>query len=448
MNILLISVDSLRADHVGFHNQKHRALTPTLNDLAADSLQFSRAFSNGPYTRISFPSILTGTYAWMYGGIEMMSEQRPMLASSLRDAGYSTAGFHSNPYLKAEFNYDRGFQQYNDGENERSTLASLREFVVNNFSEDSMIYRLLRTVYTQVERSTGIELGTPYAMGNTITDQAIRWLESAPSPAFLWIHYMDVHHPYIPHEGTVSEHISPREAVSLRQTMLEEPNTLSTDDIEKLRVLYKGEIQYVENCISRLLRAVNQTQGLDETSVVFLSDHGESFGEHGHFGHPPEFTDELLRIPLIVYTPDGVSDKVDVPVSAIDVMPTILDIADCSIPDKSEGDSLRTLALDPPSDRIVFAHTGVREDGTVMATNSRMKLIHELSDSSETAYIREDNGEQEVAIEDCPEQLLKTLRTAIRNHIDHIDAHRGTHTSKAELPDKTKERLKQLGYRE
>lgn len=440
MNVVLISVDSLRKDHVGNSGENIEISTPALDSLVVDSIGFENAFSNAPYTRASFPSILTGTYAWMYGGMEFMSENRPRIASSFENAGFATAGFHSNPYLKAEFGYDDGFDQYYEGESSRTRLAKVREYVVNNLSDDSSLYRMLRRIYSAFEESTGVEVGTPYEPAETITDRAIDWLTTNKNPSFLWIHYMDPHHPWTPRTGTVSEKIDPRQAVRLRQRMLESSDSLTEDEIEIIRRLYAGEIEYLDRSIDELITVVDQRMN-EETVIVFMADHGEAFGEHGYFGHPPSLHDELIHIPLYVRLPDQIGETVHTPVSAVDVMPTLLAAADLPVPDSCEGQSLLSIADDSPDDRVVFSHSGVWESGSVMACDGQQKLVRNLEDNSKKVYDRTADIEQKLINEPNPD-----LRIALENHLDRIEQKRGETRSTAISSD-TEEQLRQLGYK-
>src|SRR6056297_2262527 len=112
-NVLLVTIDSLRYDRA-LDSDRPVEPAPTLSRLATDGFSFTRAFANGPNTPSSFPTILTGTYPAMYGGYRYLDERRPFLSETLRDGGMTTVGYHSNPHLGPEKNYNHGFDTFND----------------------------------------------------------------------------------------------------------------------------------------------------------------------------------------------------------------------------------------------------------------------------------------------------------------------------------------------
>jgi len=171
-DIVLVTVDSLRADHVGWHGYD-RNTTPNLDQRAASAQTFTSAFSHACSTRPSFPSIMTSSYALEYGGFERLSSKRTTIAELLEEAGYETAGFHSNLYLSADFGYDRGFNRFFDSKSDPGTLAKLRQEVKTHLDSDGHLYGFLQQAFNATEKRAGIELGSAYIDAEEITDRAL-----------------------------------------------------------------------------------------------------------------------------------------------------------------------------------------------------------------------------------------------------------------------------------
>jgi arylsulfatase A-like enzyme len=349
-DIVLVTVDSLRADHVGWQGYD-RETTPNLDELADEARVFSRAFSHACSTRPSFPSILTSSYALMYGGFERLSADRTTLAEALSRGGYRTAGFHSNLYLSADFGYDRGFDTFYDSRTDPSVTAKARNAVKRNLDSDGLVYRTLQGLFNATEKRTGIEVGSPYVDAAELTDLALDWVRDEggdDGPRFLWVHYMDVHHPYVPpadyQRRFRDEPVSDRDAVQLRRKMLEAPEDVTDGERQTLLDLYDAEIAYVDREVDRLLDGVSAAWG-DDTAVAVTADHGEEFADHGAFSHSATFYDEVLHVPFLLSDgtsgePDETNGESDDLVGLLDLAPTLVDCADLVQPDAFEGSSL------------------------------------------------------------------------------------------------------------
>jgi choline-sulfatase len=286
-SVLLVTIDTLRADHVGCYGRAG-AVTPTLDGLAARGVRFATAVVHAPLTGPSHASLLTGLTPLGHGfrdnGGFALPASVKTAAEDFRQAGFHTAAFVSGFPLDRRFGFDRGFETYDDhlprGNDRR------------------------RTPY--VER-----------FADATTDAALRWLQSAPAsaPFFLWVHYYDPHAPYEP----------PGELAS---RFRDAP--------------YDGEIAFVDMQLARLLRAVDEKAGLARTIVLATADHGESLGEHGEGTHGLFVYDSTLRVPWIVAGPGIAGGRVPQTVArGIDVLPTLLDYSGLSVPPSVEGRSLR-----------------------------------------------------------------------------------------------------------
>jgi arylsulfatase A-like enzyme len=452
-DIILITVDSLRYDYL-FDGSSVSDSFPNLKSLSQAGTTFSNAFSNAGYTKSSFLSVFSGTFPWMFESVRGgFGPDRPHVAELFAEAGYLTGGFHSNPYLSATYGYDRGFDHYmgRDTEsdiNETTLSSDVWQFIKERIGS-GMISRNVRNLYRFIGSTFGLQAGgDPYLSAELINKSAINWIRQTSGPRFMWIHYMDVHTPYYPHEGTVSEDISKRQAVKLFHRVHKQRKDPSEQDLELLRRLYRGEIDYLDRCIGTLLEELDDHLDLDETVLAFGSDHGEAFNEHGFVYHPDGvFYDELVHVPLIMKGPGFPSQHIDTPVSNADLTPTLLRAADISVPDSCVGSDLNQLIEDPPKERLVFTEGHTEIDGEVMVTSGEYKLIYHIGDEKTILYNRnQDPEERENRIDELPE-VHKRLRTAIDDHIEMTRDHTGKDND-VSVDDDVKAQLRRLGYAE
>lgn len=437
-NVVLITIDSLRADT--FANAGDD-VSPRLNALANERVEFSQAVSNGPNTPSSFPSILTGTHPLMYGGQHYLDRQRPFLSSTLAEAGFTTAGYHSNPHLGTDVNYNNGFDVFNDGGEERDNTNTIINFVDDRVDSDSLLYSVLRRGWHLIGSTTGV---SAYDRAESITDDALRWLASWDGNRFfLWVHYMDVHYPFQPPKRfmrkTGQEPLSARRVAHLNDAMHENPEKLSQSDTEDLRALYRAELRYVDHNIGRILDALSERGVRDETMVVVTSDHGEAFGEHDRWGHHSFMYDELLRVPLIVDDPDHEPDKIDEQVSLIDLFPTICDSCGVKTPDEVQGRNLFDRKDEP-----VALGTSQRGRRLACRTPEWKCLWHVKGGKTELYDLRADPGETTDVSGDHPD-VVERLRGKMESYREEAAA---TDTELPEVQEsrEVRERLKQLGY--
>jgi choline-sulfatase len=305
-NVLLVTIDTLRADRVGSYGYR-QASTPTLDGLAARGVRFKTAVAHAPLTGPSHASILTGLTPLGHGfrnnsGFVFAPSIRTA-AEDFKQAGYRTGAVVSGFPLDRRFGFDRGFETYDDhlprGNDPR------------------------RTPY--VERPA-----------DATTDAALRWLtatEAAPATQwFLWVHYYDPHAPYEP----------PRD---LADRFAASP--------------YDGEIAFVDRELGRLIRTLDEKRQLERTVVLVTADHGESLGEHGEGTHGVFVYDATLRVPWVMTGPGIAAGRVPETVArSIDVLPTLLDFA--AIPQRVDldGRSLRpTIEGHPMGDAPAYAES-------------------------------------------------------------------------------------------
>jgi len=366
-------------------------------------------------------------------------DDQPTLATALSEAGYATAGFHSNPYLSRAFGFDRGFDTFEDS----LPLASNRVFAFLN-----RVVNYVRTV--------------PYERAATHNQQALDWLDATDDgPRFVWIHYMDPHGPYQPPATYQSEFcektVGKRRAKRLWRRMVDEPGTLTEREVKRLGNLYDAEIRYTDAMIGEFLDDLSDRGLLEQSTVVVAADHGELFGEHDMYGHPRRLYENLIHVPLFVKRPGDESShtRIDRPVENIDVAATILDSVDQPVPDSFEGDPLPATPseyddLEPAA--VAECRGEGDEEGRqrFAVRTSRYKYCIELDEEwdelSSALYDLGESGKHRDETENRPE-IRRALETRLPVHLDRdrprdVDGQADSHESAV-----VEQRLRDLGYR-
>lgn len=450
-NAILVTIDSLRADHVGCLGY-NRETTPNIDSLASESALFENAFAHACSTRPSFPSILTSTYPLMYGGYEQLSEERTLISEIFADADYRTGGFHSNAYLNPEFGYGRGWDTFFDSKRDPGAVAKLRQWVKSSLDKNGIVYETLASAFDTAERQVGASVGSAYVDADEITDRAIEWLESDDNQqTFLWVHYMDVHHPYVPPEkhqlAFRDEVISQRRAVQLRRKFIEDPEGITDDEMDDIIDLYDAEIRFTDAEIGRLLDAAAAT--LNEHATIVTADHGEEFRDHGDFSHFAKFYDELLHVPMVF--DDGEHEgRYDELVGLIDVAPTLVDTTGLNLPERFYGHSLETILEGDgcPHDEILCDWTGEPGGPRRFAYRDHHWKYIERQDREELYNLRTDPDEQKnMLLGDDEPAVLDEIRDAVRAHEREIEE-TTVGVERVKMDAEVKQQLRDLGYKE
>lgn len=265
--VVLVTIDTLRADHVGCYGAPG-AHTPVLDTLAARGVRFETAISPAPLTLPSHASLMTGLDPPQHGvrhnSVHRLGGAIPTLAERMRERGLATAAFVGALVLDRRFGLDRGFDVYDD----------------------------------RMDRSSSVLFGVSERPADRVVDATLDWLERAPGRFFLWVHLYDPHVEYQPPPGFAS-------AFARRP--------------------YRGEIAFADHQVGRLLTAVRRRFGDEGLLVAVTSDHGESLGQHGERTHAYTVYDATQRVPLIL-SGSGVpaGRVVETPVRLVDVAPTLL----------------------------------------------------------------------------------------------------------------------------
>lgn len=297
-NVVLISVDSLRADHLGTYGYA-RDTSPAIDAFAAEAVVFEAAFSQAPWTLPSHASLLTSQYPRTHRADGLRARLAPgveTLASVLSAAGYDTAAVVTGPFMKRTFGLDAGFRSY----------------------DDSLATRSLRGSHAGVT-------------SNRLHERALTQLDRLKPPFFLFLHYWDVHYDYEPPEPYDRLFDPDYDGTLDGKSFEQNPEVhagMEARDLEHLVALYDGEIRHFDGYLRRLLEALRQRGLTEDTIIVFTADHGDEFYEHGEKGHGHSIYNELVRVPLLIRAPGAAGGlRVSRTVQHVDVFPTILELA-------------------------------------------------------------------------------------------------------------------------
>ncbi len=348
INVILIVVDTLRADYVGCHGN-NTIKTPYIDQLASEGVLFENFFVQSSTTNPSHASFFTGLYLKNHGVYDnktRLPEEPPTLAQVLKERGYRTAAAVSAFHLNSEYSgFGRGFDDY-------SNVPPPPDHDTNEF-----IFLTRRAAETNKE--------------------VLTWLqEQRKEPFFLWVHYFDPHTPYNPPEPFDKMYYEGGDPTDPRHTSMEQasfpkgtPNPpawlAGIRDIDYVRSQYMGEVSYADQEIVALLSFVRELGLDDNTLVIVTSDHGEGFGEHDlYFRHWGLF-DEVVHVPLIMTCPRLLPEgkRVRSLAMSVDVVPTVIDLLNISVdPLIFDGQSLCY---------VIGSHQGAEQDRHVYSENAR-----------------------------------------------------------------------------
>lgn len=389
-NLLVVTIDTLRADHVGAWGYAG-AETPALDRLAAGGVRFASAQAAVPLTGPSHTTIFTGLYPPEHGVRDnvafSLDPRHATLAALLKARGYGTAAFVAAYPVAKDFGLGQGFDEYHE-----------------NFHE-------IPVAGQGAERP-----------GNEVADEAIGWLRRAKGPFFAWVHLYDPHAPYTPP-------FHYRERFAGR--------------------LYDGEIAFADAQLGRILQALQAAGHGGDTVLVVMADHGESLGEHEEQTHAILIYESTLHIPLVFAGPGIPKGRVvEQRVSAVDVLPTVLGLLDVPVPARLMGRNLRAafesgrLPAETLYAESLFGRLNCRWSSLRAVTVGDWKLVQGAR--AELFDLSSDPGERRDRSAEDPERVKRLsdlLRVAVARMAPSGDAARTVAIS----PEQ-EERLRSLGY--
>jgi arylsulfatase A-like enzyme/cytochrome c-type biogenesis protein CcmH/NrfG len=420
-NVILITVDTTRADRMGFLGSK-LGLTPNLDTLARDSAVFTRAFSQVPITGPSHASILTGTYPQFHLVNDFqvpLAPELPYAPDILRTHGYHTAAFVASMVLDAGVGFARGFER--------------------GFDTYDAGFHLMRPGEDRYHSSE--------RRGAEVVAHALAWLNQHPQgPFFMWVHLYDAHDPYDPPEPYKSKYAS---------------------------APYDGEIAYADSAVGTLLSQLRERGLYDGAVIAVMADHGESLGDHGEERHGFFLYDETIHVPLVIKLPGSADQRADSNekpaagkriegrVELVDVLPTILQAVGIAVPKEVQGESLLALMTPKPApagntgasaapetvpDRPAYAETDYPQRAYGWSPLRALRTGKYL-------YIKAPRQElYDQSTDPQAERNLSSSSTAVTSTLaGQLDAFRQTTSSSREAPQAAadpaaQEKLAALGY--
>jgi arylsulfatase A-like enzyme len=410
-HLLLVTVDTLRADFLGCYGYPGQN-TPNLDLLASQGVVFEDTLSVIGKTGPSFASLFSSLYPPTHGarrnGVRMRSDV-PVLAEALRAAGYTSGAFISNWTLKQHLaGTHRGFDRYDE-----------------EFNRE-------RNSFGAVERDAG-----------DVTRAALSWLQAVDGdgPLFLWVHYSEPHSPY-----DLQAQFAPKT-----------PEGGGGDSARSRRYKYSSEVGYVDSWIGKLLARAQERLPPESTLLVFLSDHGESLGEHDYWGHGKNAHWPNLRIPLMLRGPGiPAGRRVTAEASIVDVLPTVLDLLRLPPLPGAEGRSLTASWASPaPADRLRFAFgerpTALTKKGrhrynhplVISAQNQAAKAIYDFGDGKLSYYDLRSDPAEEKPLAQPPVELRPALGRQLSDWYKNLTKYE---EDGGELSPEDLDQLKSLGY--
>ena len=458
-NVLYVTVDSIRADHVG-HLGYDEPTTPRLDQLADRGTVCTRAIASGIPTFYSFKSLLGGVTSLGHSTDIGMPTDAMTVAEAFRDRGYRTAGFNAgNAWLTRGYGYDRGFETF-------------RDFITDDTADDDSPFSGLMPLLQRVqslfegveflEDKAGFAARTAFSLvgkqpledAETITEAALEWLENHATddrPFFLWIHYMDPHYPWVPRAEDLApfcdEHISALQKgrlwhkVAYLNNASEGADPVSQSELARINDLYDAEIYRTDTAIGRLLDALDAHGVRDETVISVVGDHGTELQDHGGFSHGPQkLYNELVHVPLLFEGPTVPSRTVSSVTSLLDVAPTLLDFAtDGDVPSTFVGESVHEHTRDRAVTEVVYDYqpvSGKNADNDLLTSCIEWpwKLIVNHETGTQELYnLAEDPGERAALTDTNHRDVVERLTNALDAHRRTVKRRNNTRAEKARV---------------
>lgn len=413
-NVILISIDTLRADHLGAYGYD-RNTSPNIDRLAQEGVLFENAFSQAPWTLPAMTSIHTSLYPSQHGVIDYdtkIDNKYITIAEFLKNSYYKTIGVISMPFVDSKYGFSQGFGIFNE-----KHISGL-----NDISSD------------------------------LITAEAINYLDqNKNNKFFLWVHYFDPHGSYIDHndinyvsayKGNLPKKVDP-------SILNFAPNYFDKDDLEYIKDLYDEEIAFTDKNIGDLIAKVNKL-GLEENTIIIItSDHGEEFMERGGFGHRKLLYNELIKVPLIIYNPidknlNGIRKKNNVETRSI--AKTIVDIIE--IPNNPF--SGQNLLSDKELKDNNYVFSNVYKKGDILkesVISNNLKLIkNNDDDSTYELYNFYSDKREKNNIYGSKQISITTLQSDLLSKLDELQKNKNQNVKQVDLNSDDVKKLKALGY--
>ena len=454
-NIVLLTIDTLRADRLGCYGHKAQ-LTPNIDRLANSGIRFDQAISGGSWTQAAFPVLLTSSYAAMYGGcLGRLAPERPSPIETLSSYGYMTGGFTTNPHLSRATGFDRGFLNFVELDPKEVDPRLRRIKGGQRLLQNELTHFLLRPLGIRMRPA---RLYSPAA---AVTDSLCHWLDQVETPFFAWAHYMDLHWPY--HMEESLDH--PSEIAQAWQDLADmygranfhgrsdQDKPITAEQRAHFIDLYEKSLKYLDDQVGRLFKHIQNSNHADNTIVILIADHGEEFLDHGRWGHwESNLFDEILRVPLIMWIPNGPHGQIiRQQVRLLDLMPTILDLCGCPSSQDVLGVSMASLVQ--PSQQNYDGEESISEMRRdpwhrIAVRTESFKYIWDSKrpDHAELYDLRADPGEKQNVRDHFPQEVSRFQSSIDAHRLRVAETEPAIAVPKLKLEKDVARRLRDLGY--
>ncbi|MBN1756311.1 sulfatase [bacterium] len=473
-NIIVIGLDALRAGNLGCYGISPSP-SPNIDRMAERALLFKNAYTCINYTDPSFTSLFTGKYPLSHGilnhgprvtneEVQRFTDSRiPLLSEILQKEGFKTLA------IDWLFRWHKRGYDYYSGV--RAT-GSLRGFLKQQVRKFPWIRKVLgSSMIEKVGNKFFRGQSKPYEDAIYVTDQAIKLLkQNSDNKVFLFLHYWDVHTPYLPPDEFIPEGVDRATIKRMEHQFVDNPNLKETyqqyqeavlRNLPVIKAFYNAEISFLDRELGRLFRFLDEKDRLSKSLIIILADHGESLGEHGIYMDHHGLYDQTMHIPLLILHPDFPDGQV-LPglVQNIDIMPTIFEILNLNAPLGFDGKNLLDLTRGEELYSEIFAEEAQWQRKRAIRTKE-WKYIRNLNKDS--LYCRKcgiiHGGEEELFdLSSDPEEIhniaserpetVTDLRKRMDSFVSKFDYQErpGTGEKYAEDQNKLEQRLKDLGY--
>jgi len=416
-NIVLIITDALRKDHLGCYGYDRRT-SPNIDRLAENGIKFTHCFSQAPWTTPSVGSLMASKYPSQLEIKDLgnrLKDEFILLPEVLQTQGYATGAVISHSFLNTRWNFNQGFDYFN---------------------EDNVFQR------------TGIS-------SPGVTQRAIEFIDrNKDEPFFLFLHYFDTHYNFHLHEdfdftGTSDYKGSITEGMDLH-LLRYQSDSLTEADITRLKSFYDSEIAFTDQHIGYVLDHLKQLGLYDNAVIIFTADHGEEFLERGWLGHTKTLFNELTNVPLIIKYPGMLKGSItDEPAGLIDLYPTLMDYLDITPHAKLTGRSILKRTRSRGTSRFpVFSETSRLKDLRSIVQN-KIKLILNLETSRYQMYdLSTDPREENDLVKTLNmkyKQAYVSLRDKLNQWMERVEKGQSG-SENIEIPDDLKKHLNSIGY--
>ncbi len=420
-NVVLIVVDTLRADRTSITDFKIET-TPYLKKyFMPDAVSFTNAYSNSSWTLPSVTSLMTSRYPSkinINGYLSKLEKSHLTLAEILQNRGYTTGGIVSHLFLIDKFGLAQGFNYYNQ-----------THIDLTNQNHDSIT--------------------SPQITGDAIT--FIR--ENKTSKFFLFLHYFDPHYNFKDHAQS-STYKGPFKDIDIHELRgLIQKKFYYKHDLDYLKYCYDSEIRFTDSYIGKVIEALKKNNIYDNTIIIFTADHGEEFAERGYVGHTRTLYNELINIPLMIKPSSGTAFPVETAyesenVSNLDIVPTTLNLLNIKHPGKFQG---KNIFDRDNKDNVVFSEVNVVDHSNklynkVCMIDGNWKLIKDIpSDKFELYNLQDDPYESHDRSVNDVDDVLYRMKENLENWL-RVNRKNETEKTDVHLNKKEIQNLKSLGY--